>query len=45
MQLQLTLQGRTITIQASIAGLVRVGDGERHKSFALPRQKARQGRR
>ena len=36
-QLQLTLQGRTITIQTSLAGLVRVGDGERYKSFALPK--------
>jgi hypothetical protein len=36
-QLQLTLQGRTITIQANLSGLVRVGDGERYKSFALPK--------
>jgi hypothetical protein len=36
-QLQLTLQGRTITVQANLSGLVRVGDGERYKSFALPK--------
>lgn len=36
-QLQITLQGRTITVQANLSGLVRVGDGERYKSFALPK--------
>jgi hypothetical protein len=36
-QLQLTLQGRTVTVQANLSGLVRVGDGERYKSFALPK--------